>query len=154
MEEQYLDDPSADESDSGDRPIKQDPTSNDEHSEDVFSEPLCETETRQRSMKTTDKQYIRIVEFMERHPAFATGLIKCAGGKRKSDQLWERLTLHLNRIGPPIRTSDKWKKVRILVRPSLFHHVLSDLQITWAACDYENSLTTHSSSNLRQRDEG
>lgn len=41
---------------------------------------------RQRALKTTDKQYILIVEFMESHPTFAAGRIKCADGKGQSDQ--------------------------------------------------------------------
>jgi len=52
---------------------------------------------------------------MVQHSDLATGNLKGLSGKERSNALWSRLTTTLNAAGPPVRTVDKWKKVKLVV---------------------------------------
>lgn len=83
---------------------------------ETADEPNTETAdepgpTRKRALKTKDDQYEAMTEFMEEHPAFATGRLKAADGKGTMEKMWAKLSAQLNALGPPVKTPDKWKKV-------------------------------------------
>jgi len=50
---------------------------------------------------------------MTEHSDLATGNLKGLSGKERSNALWQRLVTSLNVAGPPMRSTDKWKKVSL-----------------------------------------
>lgn len=63
---------------------------------------------RKRSSKTTEAQMDKILAFMQSHPDFTKGR------SIENEMLtkdWDRLTEDLNNMGPPIHTSNEWRKV-------------------------------------------
>ena len=71
-----------------------------------------ESQVQRHNEQTSREQFAILVDFMNGHSDLATGNLKGLAGKEQSNALWKRLTLLLNAAGPPMRSVDKWKKVK------------------------------------------
>ncbi|XP_065368782.1 uncharacterized protein LOC135961216 [Calliphora vicina] len=60
---------------------------------------------------TTAAQFELLVSEMEKHPEVARGMPNFGSSKASVENVWEATSKLLNAIGPPIRTSAKWRKV-------------------------------------------
>lgn len=62
---------------------------------------------------TNPAQFQKLVEELEKSPSLARGFRRGTVPNDFKEQ-WERITTGLNSLGPPVRTSDGWQKVRFV----------------------------------------
>ncbi|XP_055910685.1 uncharacterized protein LOC129945048 [Eupeodes corollae] len=60
---------------------------------------------------TSTKQFATLVEFLKENSGIAKGILNAPKYKAKTRELWDEITVVLNSLGPPVKTSDGWKKV-------------------------------------------
>lgn len=61
---------------------------------------------------TTNKQFELLRQQLESNPSLAKGFHRGPSGNNFKEE-WEEIKMKLNSIGPPIRDSYGWQKVRI-----------------------------------------
>lgn len=64
-----------------------------------------------QAQTTKPAQFDILVTFMENHSNLAQGYLKAADARQSAKILWDRLTLELNAVGPPVKEATAWKKV-------------------------------------------
>lgn len=52
-----------------------------------------------------------LLEFLETNPGIASGILNRPDANVNTGHLWETITVSLNASGPPVYTSDGWKRV-------------------------------------------
>lgn len=52
-----------------------------------------------------------MVSFMEKHPQLAKNFFK--GDRVEAEKLWQTFAQELNKIGPPLKDCNGWKKATI-----------------------------------------
>lgn len=67
-----------------------------------------------KKQRSSDKQLDHMIDFMVKHNKFASGKFQGIQGKKVNNDLWERLKMELNEIGP-IKSTEQWKKVSISI---------------------------------------
>lgn len=68
--------------------------------------------------KITIDQKQLLVEFIEENFKFLCGKFSSSQGKNAKEKKWQEITVELNKIGPPTKEIEKWKKVKTY---SIFH---------------------------------
>lgn len=61
--------------------------------------------------KVSMKQKVALVDFMAVNYNFLFGKFGTAEGKTSKDERWKSIVDELNRLGPPHKDVDKWRKV-------------------------------------------
>lgn len=63
--------------------------------------------------RINEKQKEYLVEFMDKNYTFLFGKFSSSCGKTAKDEKWLFLCDELNKLGPPLKETALWKKVRI-----------------------------------------
>lgn len=63
--------------------------------------------------KVNIKQKQALVDFMEVNYKFLFGKFGSSDGKSSKEEKWKEIADELNRLGPPQKDIEKWKKVKL-----------------------------------------